>query len=103
MLSKAVRAMLFPVLKEQNLNGGIPSIKGHFMEKRFVSYPCVPPMQGAAGRGWAKLQVHSPSFPLYYLCFAVCVCLTTQGIVRTYNDSKGPFVSSPLLCNSSTT
>lgn len=57
----------------------------------------------SAGRGWAKPQVHSLSFPLYRLCFAVCVCLTTQGIVRTCNDSRGLFVSGPLLCSSSTT
>lgn len=57
----------------------------------------------SGGRGWAKPQVHSLSFPLYRLCFAVCVCLTTQGNVRTCNDSRGLFVSGPLLCSRSTT
>lgn len=44
MLTKAVGAVLYPVLKEQNLNSDIPSIAGCFMEERFVSSPRVPPM-----------------------------------------------------------
>lgn len=95
--------MIFPALKKQNPNRVVPDIKGCFLEEQFVSSPWkvlqhtrVWGGPSVSAGGWAKLQVRSPRFS--QLVFAGCVCLTAQGAVRTWKDSR--FVSSPLVCSS---
>lgn len=86
-------------------------------EQGYTSYPrmpcgravCLSPAHGRCcsmpwcgegpGAGWATPQIPSPGFPSS--CFAGCLCLTAQGAVRTCKDST--FLSSPLVCSSSST
>lgn len=114
MLTRAVRATLIPLLKEQNSELGSTGIPGHTEEGQFVSSLRVPPVQGAAahlhGVAWERGRHVSagddgPSHgsPPYLSCFAACMCLLAQGIVRIHRESEGSLVSSPLLCNCSTT